>query len=95
MTIDNEVGMSIMFDQAGSLLCSLAALFPVGLLFLIMLVFWIRASGILEPRCAGWAAVRGIAWYGQHRTTANDLLAATSVAQLIVATAKSTALNYR
>ena len=49
----------------------------------------------LEPRCTGWAAVRGVAWYGQYRTTANDLLAATSVAELIVATAKSTALNYR
>ncbi len=48
----------------------------------------------LEPRCTGWAAVRAVA-YGQHRTTANDHLAATTVAELIVATAKSTALNYR
>ncbi|GIM90110.1 hypothetical protein [Paractinoplanes toevensis] len=22
----------------------------------------------LAPRCAGWAAVRAVAWYGQHRT---------------------------
>lgn len=49
----------------------------------------------LDPRCTGWAAVRGVAWYGQHRTSGNDHIAATSVAELIVTTAKSTALNYR
>ena len=49
----------------------------------------------LDPRCTGWAAVAGVGWYGQHRTTGNDHIAATSVAELIVTTARSTALNYR
>lgn len=53
------------------------------------------AAARLDPRCTGWAAVRGVAWYGQHRTSGNDHIAATSVAELIVTTAKSTALNYR
>lgn len=49
----------------------------------------------LDPRCTGWAAVAGVGRYGQHRTTGNDHIAATSVAQLIITTAKSSALNYR
>ena len=53
------------------------------------------AAARLDPHCTGWAAIRAVAWYGQYRTSVNDQAAASSVAELIVATAKSTALNYR
>lgn len=52
-------------------------------------------AALRDRRCVGWAAIRAVAWYGQHRTNEANDTAAASVAELIAATARSTALDYR